>query len=607
MKASDVFLLIRHSNMIEKADRGTFDPKIGMTGGGTDPRGYRPATGMVHEPVAPGVTRAPRPTTSAEHAKMTPPSDLMPDEHIQAIVQGIRSHAASQKAAGISTGAQPPPVPGSAGRVAPPPIPSGAGQVSTIRMPVAGMQAKQAAEKAIQGQQEFMAPIGANDPMYASPQSDPHHEAAYHTIMEAHHRELGNHEKADFHAGQAQKLINSGVTPALGHFKNMARATEGERAAGTQALQGLRQAHIASVRKAEKVVGGLGDNKPDSDFDPDQLAAGIKIEREHTKDEKIAREIAKDHLTEDPKYYIKLKTIEKSLAMLDNMVEKAGGTQPVGAFYKMKHPSGRSPKPSASAHPISTAMTVTPKASSSMTHGTGTSMTVPHGYSGMSSSASSSAGGKHPDAIDVDYKEVSSKPASSPAASAAKPTGSAGPGAAAKPAGSTGAAPKAPGASASPQKVWGTTGASATGPNIIPKMPSTTGGPGTEHPGPTMPGAGAQPAMPGAGGAGSKPSGGKKPQQRMKKLPGSAAGEGYGMGAAAAGDISSPAGGVAPVSTLASTLAGKTDVRSWRTSGSVPMAPGESNSPAGRQGVMRTPALRMSLLSDPVLYLRKGI
>ena len=61
----------------------------------------------------------------------------------------------------------------------------------------------------------------------------------------------------------------------------------------------------------ELVTGGLADGKPDSDFDQDQLAAGIKVEMEHTDDPEIAKEIAKDHLTEDPEYYVKLATIEK--------------------------------------------------------------------------------------------------------------------------------------------------------------------------------------------------------------------------------------------------------------------------------------------------------
>ena len=41
-----------------------------------------------------------------------------------------------------------------------------------------------------------------------------------------------------------------------------------------------------------------------------QLKKGMKVEMEHTKDEDKAKEIAMDHLSEDPKYYIKLKKIE---------------------------------------------------------------------------------------------------------------------------------------------------------------------------------------------------------------------------------------------------------------------------------------------------------
>lgn len=61
------------------------------------------------------------------------------------------------------------------------------------------------------------------------------------------------------------------------------------------------------IKENEKLKGGLADNRPDSDFDEKELKKGIKIEMEHTKNEKIAKEIAKDHLTEDPNYYKKLK------------------------------------------------------------------------------------------------------------------------------------------------------------------------------------------------------------------------------------------------------------------------------------------------------------
>jgi hypothetical protein len=42
-----------------------------------------------------------------------------------------------------------------------------------------------------------------------------------------------------------------------------------------------------------------------------QLIKGIKVEMEHTDDVKVAKEIAMDHLAEDPNYYTKLKRIEE--------------------------------------------------------------------------------------------------------------------------------------------------------------------------------------------------------------------------------------------------------------------------------------------------------
>ena len=42
-----------------------------------------------------------------------------------------------------------------------------------------------------------------------------------------------------------------------------------------------------------------------------QISAGVEVELEHTKDRSIAKEIAMDHLFEDPEYYTKLKSIEK--------------------------------------------------------------------------------------------------------------------------------------------------------------------------------------------------------------------------------------------------------------------------------------------------------
>lgn len=61
----------------------------------------------------------------------------------------------------------------------------------------------------------------------------------------------------------------------------------------------------------DKIKGGLADHKKPSDFNPKALAKGMRVEREHTDSKQVMKEIAMDHLTEDPNYYDKLETIEK--------------------------------------------------------------------------------------------------------------------------------------------------------------------------------------------------------------------------------------------------------------------------------------------------------
>ncbi len=48
-----------------------------------------------------------------------------------------------------------------------------------------------------------------------------------------------------------------------------------------------------------------------ADVDPWELARGTEHELEHTTSRKIARQIALDHLSEDPRYYVKLERMER--------------------------------------------------------------------------------------------------------------------------------------------------------------------------------------------------------------------------------------------------------------------------------------------------------
>lgn len=61
------------------------------------------------------------------------------------------------------------------------------------------------------------------------------------------------------------------------------------------------------------VPSGVGKHKdvPDEKFDTNELAMGIEVEKEHTDNPSIAKEIAKDHLAELPDYYTRLKKMEE--------------------------------------------------------------------------------------------------------------------------------------------------------------------------------------------------------------------------------------------------------------------------------------------------------
>lgn len=68
---------------------------------------------------------------------------------------------------------------------------------------------------------------------------------------------------------------------------------------------------ISKSNHKDRIHGGVGDLSEPEDFDAEDLSEGQEVEYEHTDDPEIAEEIAMDHLTEDPEYYKKLRTIEK--------------------------------------------------------------------------------------------------------------------------------------------------------------------------------------------------------------------------------------------------------------------------------------------------------
>jgi hypothetical protein len=60
-----------------------------------------------------------------------------------------------------------------------------------------------------------------------------------------------------------------------------------------------------------KIGIGKHNDVPDSEFNIDELMMGINVETEHTDNPLIAKLIAKDHLSELPDYYTRLKKMEE--------------------------------------------------------------------------------------------------------------------------------------------------------------------------------------------------------------------------------------------------------------------------------------------------------
>jgi len=85
----------------------------------------------------------------------------------------------------------------------------------------------------------------------------------------------------------------------------------------------------------DRVEGGRADDKKPEDFNQKQLARGIKVEREHTDNPSLAKEIAMDHLEEFPGYYQALSKMEEGLkeakkiaGILGALTKPIPGTKP---------------------------------------------------------------------------------------------------------------------------------------------------------------------------------------------------------------------------------------------------------------------------------------
>lgn len=110
--------------------------------------------------------------------------------------------------------------------------------------------------------------------------------------------------------------------------------------------------YTREMKEEEKLKVGKGDkmtlkdlakkHKVSMEAITDQFIQGVKVEQEeHTNDRKKAMEIAMDHLSEDPKYYNKLKKMETKEQLIVKPVKKSVVDKFLGKGDKMHKPIGK--------------------------------------------------------------------------------------------------------------------------------------------------------------------------------------------------------------------------------------------------------------------------
>ena len=79
---------------------------------------------------------------------------------------------------------------------------------------------------------------------------------------------------------------------------------------------------IKTSKYKDKIEGGKSDKKVPSDFPKKDIEKGIHVEKEHTNDPDLAKEITMDHLKEHKDYYIGLKHMENALKEIEERAKK---------------------------------------------------------------------------------------------------------------------------------------------------------------------------------------------------------------------------------------------------------------------------------------------
>ena len=123
-------------------------------------------------------------------------------------------------------------------------------------------------------------------------------------------------EKTAFWQGFAHRASNS--IPDLQQLNPVVQQVVQEAAKGDLIKEYRLRKKRKSIKKGSArrdendiLPGGKADNKTDADFPAAKIREGAKVESEHVSIPAVRHEIVRDHLTEDPLYYKKLRAIEK--------------------------------------------------------------------------------------------------------------------------------------------------------------------------------------------------------------------------------------------------------------------------------------------------------
>jgi len=104
----------------------------------------------------------------------------------------------------------------------------------------------------------------------------------------------------------ALPLLMAGGTPAQTQLRQSVTAKF------EQYRTAIKDAHRIDIKNfKDRLPGGHADAKPITSYDLQQLLAGINFERDHTKDNLLALEMAMDHLERFPDYYTHLANMDR--------------------------------------------------------------------------------------------------------------------------------------------------------------------------------------------------------------------------------------------------------------------------------------------------------